>query len=126
MLDRFKELLGFGGSDEGEEHEGASFPDEEQREARPAASVQSQAVLVIVRGKMGQERKEELAELIRAGKMVVLDLRGMDKEPGQSLLDFLSGVAFACRGEVLRVAGGIFLAAPKKNMIDEWEEDNRG
>ena len=100
MLDRFKELLGFGGSDEGEEHEGASFPDEEQREARPAASVQSQAVLVIV--------------------------RGMDKEPGQSLLDFLSGVAFACRGEVLRVAGGIFLAAPKKNMIDEWEEDNRG
>lgn len=126
MLDRFKELLGFGGGDEGEEHEGGPFPDEGQQERRPAAGVPSQAVLVIVRGKIGQERKEELAELIRAGKMVILDLRGMDKEPGQSLLDFLSGVAFACRGEVLRVAGGIFIAAPRKNMIDEWEEENRG
>jgi hypothetical protein len=25
---------------------------------------------------------------------------------------------------VLRVAGGIFLAAPRKTMIEEWEDEN--
>ncbi len=67
--------------------------------------------------------KEELAESIREGKMLLVDLRGMEKEPGQSLLDFLCGVAFANRGVVTRVAGGIFVAAPRKTMIEEWEEE---
>jgi cell division inhibitor SepF len=56
--------------------------------------------------------------------MLLVDLRGMEREPGQSLLDFLCGVAFANRGTVLRVAGGIFLAAPRKTMIEEWEDEN--
>lgn len=122
VLDRLKELFGFGGTDEEEDH---MISDMEERGGRVSGGP-SQALVVIVRGRMGQERKEELAELIRAGKMVLLDLRGMEKEPGQSLLDFMSGVSFACRGVVVRVAGGLFMAAPRKEMIEEWEEEDRG
>lgn len=99
-------------------------PDLEEREERVIRPAAGEADLIILRGSSGPDKKEELAEALRKGKMLLVDLRGMERESGQSLLDFLCGVAFANRGTVLRVAGGIFLAAPRKTMIEEWEDEN--
>ena len=126
MLERLMALLGLvdpGG--EYDEDGGEDLrPDLEEREERVIRPAAGEADLILLRGSSGPDKKEELAESLRKGKMLLVDLRGMERESGQSLLDFLCGVAFANRGTVLRVAGGIFLAAPRKTMIEEWEDEN--
>lgn len=124
MLERMMTFLGLV-DPAAEEEEGALEAAElETREARVLKPVPESAVLLIARGLEGVRRKEELAQALRKGKLLLIDLRGLDREEGQSLLDFLCGVAFANRGTVLRAAGGIFLAAPRKSMIEEWEEED--
>lgn len=126
MLNKLMTLLGLvdpheDSDDFDEEGSPAAMEERERRVLRPAAG---EAELIILRGTSGPERKEELAEFLKKGKMLIVDLRGMERDSGQSLLDFLCGVAYANRGTVLRVAGGIFLAAPRKTMVEEWEEEN--
>lgn len=126
MLERLMALLGLVDRDgeEFEEEETERTNGLEEREERILRPPSKQADIILLRGSAGVDRKEELAEELRKGRMVLLDLRGMERETGQSLLDFLCGVASANRGTVVRVAGGVFLVAPKKTMIEEWEETN--
>ena len=126
MLERLMALLGLVDRDgeEFEEEETERTNGLEDREERILRPPSTQADIILLRGSAGVDRKEELAEELRKGRMVLLDLRGMERETGQSLLDFLCGVASANRGTVVRVAGGVFLVAPKKTMIEEWEEAN--
>ncbi|MGI6782635.1 MAG: cell division protein SepF [Aminivibrio sp.] len=127
MLERLMSLLGLVDPDDseyddyGEEEFSPELAEREERVLRPP---RGESELIIFRGAAGQDRKEELGEALRKGKMIIADLRGMERESGQSLLDFLCGAAFANRGAVLRVAGGIFLASPRKTMIEEWEDEN--
>ena len=123
MLEKMMAFLGLV-DPAAEEEGGVEAAELEKREARVLKPVPESAVILIVRGLEGVQRKEELALALRKGKLLLVDLRGLDRERGQSLLDFLCGVAFANRGTVLRAAGGIFLAAPRKSMIEEWEEEN--
>jgi cell division inhibitor SepF len=53
----------------------------------------------------------------------VIDLKGVEKAEGQSALDFICGVAYAMRGVVMRIAPAVFLATPKRNLVDLWEEE---
>ena len=124
MLERLMALLGLVDRDreEFEEEDEERENGLEEREERILRHSSKQADIILLRGSAGADRKEELAEALRKGRMVLLDLRGMERESGQSLLDFLCGVASANRGTVVRVAGGVFLIAPKKTMIEEWEE----
>ena len=129
MLEKLMSLLGLvdpaDADDEYDEYGEEEYrPDLEEREERFFRPSVGEAELIIFRGSAGQDRKEELGEALRKGKLIIADLRGMEREAGQSLLDFLCGAAFANRGSVLRVAGGIFLASPRKTMIEEWEEEN--
>ena len=127
MRERLMSLLGLVAPDSGEYEdygEEERRPDLEEREERVLRPSAGESELILFRGSSGQDRKEELGEALRKGKMIIADLRGMERESGQSLLDFLCGAAFANRGAVLRVAGGIFLASPRKTMIEEWEDEN--
>jgi cell division inhibitor SepF len=35
----------------------------------------------------------------------------------------MCGVAYAMRGVVMRIAPAVFLATPKRNLVDLWEEE---
>lgn len=124
MLERLMTFLGLVDPAAEEEEDAVDAVELETREARILKPVPESAALLIARGLEGVRRKEELALALRNGKLLLVDLRGLDREEGQSLLDFLCGVAFANRGAVLRAAGGVFLAAPRKSMIEEWEEED--
>ena len=126
VLERLMTLLGLVDARTNEDDDEEIQPNLEEREERVLRPPAGRSDLVFLRGAAGVNRKEELAELLQNGKMLLVDLRGMERDPGQSLLDFLCGVAFANRGTVIRVAGGIFLAAPRKTMIEEWEDENGG
>ncbi len=122
MLERLMALLGLVDPAAGGEDEAAT--DIGEREERVLKAAPGNSAILLVPGPEGARRKEELAEALRKGKMLLVDLRGTERNVGQSLLDFLCGVAFANRGTVVRVAGGVFLASPRKSMIEEWEEED--
>ena len=123
MLDRVMSLLGLVDRSIDEEAS-AESAEREAREERVLQPLSESAAIIVARGAEGIRRKEDLVQELRRGRMVLVDLRGLERETGQSLLDFLCGAAFANRGTVIRAAGGVFIAAPRKSMIEEWEEED--
>lgn len=130
MFERILSLLGLETSAEPEDEETdegfGENEEHEERRTRVLTPPPARADLVMCHGTVCVGRKEELAEALRSGQMVVVDLRGMEREDGQSVLDFLCGVAFSMRGNVVRVSQAVFLALPKKSMMEEWEEKTSG
>ncbi len=82
------------------------------------------AVLAIVRGFLCVEQRERIAEALHQGMIIVVDLRKVDREIGQSALDFICGVAYATKGAVMRIAPGVFLAMPDQGLVEEWCSDD--
>jgi len=127
MFERILSLLGLEPSEEAEDAEtGDDARELEERKTRVLTPPPARADVIVCRGAACVGRKEDLAEVLHAGQMVIVDLRGMERDDGQSVLDFLCGVAFSMRGNVVRIAQAVFLAIPKKTMIEEWEEKTGG
>lgn len=94
--------------------------DREERKARLFQEAPASSRLVLCRPSPGRQRREELAQALHQGRMVLVDLRDFDRDSGQSLLDFLCGVAFALRGSVVRAAPGLFLVSPRRGWVENW------
>ena len=58
------------------------------------------------------EEASGIADHMRSGKTVVVNLEEADLEVSRRLLDFLSGVAYAQNGEIRRVATKTFVIIP--------------
>ncbi|HPU76875.1 MAG TPA: cell division protein SepF [Thermosynergistes sp.] len=122
MIRRLFYLLGLAPSPEEEEVDDADYDQIEERRTRLLQSPAPQAKVIICQGDLCAERKEELAEALHKGQIIFLDLRHSDPSLGQSTLDFVCGVAYAMKGHVMRLSPGIFLAAPRKGLLEVWEE----
>jgi len=92
-------------------------------EGQTSKSSSQRAAVVFCRGVICVERREDLAEALHNGQIIIVDLRNVDKGEGQSALDFICGVAYAMRGVVMRVAPAVFLATPDRNLVELWEEE---
>jgi len=121
MLERLLALLGITvQKEENLQEEGLESYEDVDRIPQSRAK---QAALVFCKGYMCAERREDLAEALHNGKIIIVDLRNVDKAEGQSTLDFICGVAYAMRGVVMRIAPAVFLASPNRSLIDLWEEE---
>ncbi|HHZ05162.1 MULTISPECIES: cell division protein SepF [Acetomicrobium] len=118
MLERFLALLGIS-----EQKDEDLFEEESGEEGGASGSQYGEVTLIYCKGSKCVERREDLAEALHGGKIVVIDLKGVEKAEGQSALDFICGVAYAMRGVVMRIAPAVFLATPKRNLVDLWEEE---
>ena len=89
------------------------------------ATTQLQVVLV------KPERFEDastIADQLNAKRTVVLNLESTGKEVSRRLIDFLSGVAYANKGQIKRVATSTFIITPYNvdimgDLIDELENN---
>ncbi len=63
----------------------------------------------------------EIADLLRAGNTVLLNLEDTNKETMRRLLDFINGVAYALDGELRRIAVSTYVATPKNVVVDDVE-----
>ncbi len=63
----------------------------------------------------------EIADLLRAGNTVLLNLEDTNKETMRRLLDFINGVAYALDGELRRIANNTYVATPKNVVVDDVE-----
>lgn len=122
MIRDLLELLGLVDDNENDEvFEDRMEEEYEERKQRVLRPAPPSASVIICRGDHCLGNMEDLAEAVRKGKIVIADLRKMEREPGQTFLDFISGVTHAAHGVVSRLAPGIFIASPRKSMIEEWE-----
>ena len=126
MWERFLAFLGLIEEDDDfEEEEELRGNDWEERKRRVFQPAIGKPAVILVRGQSSLDRKDELAESLRMGQMVILDLRPVELEPGQGLLDFVCGAVFSTQGKVIRIAPGVFLAAPHSRLLEIWEEPDK-
>ncbi len=66
---------------------------------------------------------QTLADSIRSGRSVVLDLRGTEPEMVRRLVDFASGLTYALDGKMAKTAQGVILVTPSGVSIGMAEQD---
>ena len=62
------------------------------------------------------EESGKIADEIKNDRLVIFDVTTLDIDQARRIVDFIVGSAYALNGNVRRVSGGIFVAAP--NSID--------
>ncbi len=65
---------------------------------------------------------QKLADNIRQGRAVVLDLRGTEPAMVRRMVDFSSGLTYALDGKMAKIAQGVILVTPAGVMIDSSEQ----
>ena len=66
---------------------------------------------------------QALADGIRVGRAVVLDLRSTEPEMVRRLVDFTSGLTYALDGKMAKIAQGVILVTPAGVSVSLAEQD---
>ena len=66
---------------------------------------------------------QDVADRVRSGTPVILNLQGIDKELRRRLIDFSSGLCYALGGAMSKAADQVFLLTPPNVEVPEDEKD---
>ena len=128
----------YGYADEEEEEFEEETPREKERERQTASSGSSRNKVVNINAtaklqvgifkpeRFGEETRAIADELTKT-HTVVLNLEDTNKEMARRILDFLSGVAYANKGKIKRVASNTYIIIPSNvdltgdDLLDELE-----
>jgi len=66
---------------------------------------------------------QTLADSIRGGRTVVLDLRSTEPEMVRRIVDFASGLTYALEGKMSKTAQGVILVTPSGSSLGAGEQD---
>ena len=84
----------------------------------PVFSLHTQRTMEIVVLQPGAyEEAQNAADYLKTNRPLVVNLRAAQKELGQRVVDFLSGVTYALDGHMQRVGEEIFLFTPRQVLI---------
>jgi len=87
---------------------------------RPLESATATAkVHVVTPSKFGDAK--EIADYFMSSRPVIVNLQVADRELRRRMIDFCSGVTYALRGEMEKVADEVFLLAPTNVKVSEEE-----
>ncbi len=123
MVRRALEWLGLVEEDREAEMEYCPVDLKARRERFMEKTIPGQGILVC-RGQAAIRREKEISETLHKGRIVVVDLREVDLEPGQRLLDRLCGALQISRGRIIRIAPSVFLAVPNGGMLEIWKDED--
>ncbi|MCF4150764.1 cell division protein SepF [Dethiosulfovibrio sp. F2B] len=133
MLNRLFELLGMTDDYDDDEIVITSHKEDGVGEAPPAVETSREerldrimrplppkAEVVLCRGADCLELKDDLLSALRQGRLILIDLQGVDLDLGNELLAAINEVIAASKGSLLRVSRSSFLATPVKTACEEW------
>jgi len=66
---------------------------------------------------------QTLADSIRAGRTVILDLRSTEPEMVRRIVDFASGLTYALEGKMSKTAQGVILVTPTGSSLGVSEQE---
>ena len=66
----------------------------------------------------------EVADLMRDGQPVIVNLQNAERDLPRRMIDFCSGVTYALEGKMERVAESVFLLTPSNVVVTQEERDN--
>lgn len=68
------------------------------------------------------EMVADIADLLLAGNTVLLNLEETNKETTRRLIDFMTGVAYAIKGDLRRIANNTYVVTPNNVRVSDSEE----
>lgn len=74
------------------------------------------------------DESTKIADEIKGNRLVIFDVTELNTDEARRIVDFIVGAAYALNGNVRRVSGGIFVAAPNHIDIsgDNFKEQAKG
>ncbi|KUK14585.1 MAG: cell division protein SepF [Synergistetes bacterium] len=110
LWDKVMGFIGFVEEEVGEEPQ-MKLTAWEERESRISVSSGSKKVVQIWTPQNGADAKE-MANALKKGWLVIMDLSLLDRDDAKQVLHFIYGVIFALRGSMKPLGDSIFLLAP--------------
>ena len=77
----------------------------EKRPYRPSSEV-------YVIKPQGFDDAQTVADFLKSGKTIVINLEGLELDPAQRIIDFIGGACYGMNGELKAISSTIFIAAP--------------
>ncbi len=97
-----------------------SLSSNEERKERIMRPLPPKAEVVLCRGEVAVELLDDMLTALRQGRLVLVDLGGVEVEDANSVLESLHQTVVASRGALFRVSKTTFLATPVKTACEEW------
>lgn len=69
------------------------------------------------------DQATEICDNLKSRKPVIVNLEKLENQVAQRILDFLSGAVYGLDGNLHKISGGIFIAAPSNVDISEHLKD---
>lgn len=91
-----------------------------EKRSKPAPSYGSRGQKVVLITPTHFEDGTGIANHVKDGHTVIMNIENTDKGTARRMLDFLSGVAYTLGGKIQKVSGSIFLIMPQSaDVLDE-------
>lgn len=68
------------------------------------------------------EAVADIADLLLSGNTVLLNLEDTNKEATRRIIDFMTGVAYAIRGDLRRIANNTYVVTPNNVRVSDGED----
>ena len=68
------------------------------------------------------EAVADIADLLLAGNTVLLNLEDTNKEATRRIIDFMTGVAYAIRGDLRRIANNTYVVTPNNVRVSDDDD----
>ncbi|MCC8170118.1 MAG: cell division protein SepF [Oscillospiraceae bacterium] len=88
-----------------------TFPRRTSSKVVPLNSVNQSRVRIIKPENFDASTK--VADEVKGGRMVIFDVGMLDADEARRIVDFVAGAVYGVSGNIRRVSGGIFVAAPR-------------
>lgn len=88
-----------------------TFPKRASSKVVPLSSA-SQARVRIIKPE-NFDNSTKVADEVKSGRMVIFDVGMLDAGEARRVVDFVAGAVYGVSGNIRRVSGGIFVAAPR-------------
>jgi cell division inhibitor SepF len=63
------------------------------------------------------DQAKEIADLLKSGQPVAMNIGAADSEIARRLIDFASGVIYGIEGSMEKIAPGVFLLTPRGTRV---------
>ena len=80
-------------------------------------NAQGQSVKMVISQPTTFEQSEEICNLLKEKKSVIVNLEYVNKDVARRIVDFISGGVFALDGHIQKISNSIFLIAPMNYEI---------